>query len=228
MKILIVEDEAEIRKLVKLNLEIEGYDVSEAKDGKEAMQITQANTFDLVVLDIMLPYISGYEICTSIKTKNENTKIIILSANGEDQHKILGLKLGADDYLAKPFNLEELLLRIKNQLKNVNLNQNIKSNHQYTFGNNTIHFDSYRAETISGEIQLTAKEMEFLKLLIENENLVVTRDEILNKVWGYDVFLTTRTMDNIIVSFRKKFEFDHKEPVHFKTIRGVGYKFCKS
>lgn len=225
MRILIIEDESEIRKLVKLNLEIDGYYVDEAEDGKEGMKLLNENQYDLVVLDIMLPYISGYEICSFIKSSSAATKVIIISANGEDKDKILGLKLGADDYLSKPFNLEELLLRIKNQLKNfipAAVNVNISS-----FGSNKINFDSYTAETKDGVIQLTSKEAEFLKLLMENENSVVSRDEILNKVWGYDMFLSTRTMDNIIVGFRKKFEIDQKEPKHFITIRGVGYKFCK-
>lgn len=224
MKILVIEDESEIRKLVKLNLEIEGYDVHDAEDGKEGMKLLNENQYDLVVLDIMLPYVSGYEICSYIKSKSDTTKVIIISANGEDQDKILGLKLGADDYLSKPFNLEELLLRIKNQLKNATPSGNLTIS---TFGTNKINFISYTAETKDGIIQLTSKEAEFLKLLIENENSVVSRDEILNKVWGYDMFLSTRTMDNIIVGFRKKFEIDQKEPKHFITIRGVGYKFCK-
>lgn len=225
MKLLIIEDESEIRKLVRLNLELEGYFVEEAADGKNGMELISDNQYDLVVLDIMLPYVSGYEICSFIKSKSPSTKVMIISANGDDQDKILGLKLGADDYLSKPFNLEELLLRIKNQLKNIVStpgNENI-----YTFGNNKINFYSYTAETSFGTIQLTSKEAEFLKLLIENENSVVSRDEILSKVWGYEMFLSTRTMDNIIVGFRKKFEIDQKVPKHFITIRGVGYKFCK-
>lgn len=226
MRILLVEDEAEIRKLVQLNLEIEGYTVSIAEDGREAASTIEKENFDLVILDIMLPYISGFELCTMIRQKNLGTKIIILSANGDAEYKILGLKLGADDYLAKPFHLEELLLRVKNQLKNNNI-QASPLLHSYSFGRNTIFFDSYIAQTPNGQIQLTAKESELLKLLIENENQVVSRDEILHKVWGYDMVLSTRTMDNIIVGFRKNFEIDQKNPIHFKTIRGVGYKFCK-
>jgi two-component system alkaline phosphatase synthesis response regulator PhoP len=227
MKILLVEDEKEIQRLIKINLELDGYEVHTADNGQEAMNLINSQYYDLLVLDIMLPYISGYDICNAVKEKSKETKVIILSANGDPEFKILGLKLGADDYMAKPFHLEELLLRVKLQLKEKPLSKN-ETPVIYRFGQNEINFESYIATTKDGIINLTAKEVELLRLLIGNENSVVTRDEILSKVWGYDVVLETRTMDNMVVGFRKKFEKDSKTPIHFKTVRGVGYKFCKS
>lgn len=223
MKILLVEDESEIRKLMKFNLELDGHQVDEAIDGREAMQKFTEYSYDVIVLDLMLPFIDGLEICKKIRDVDQHTKIIIVSARDGVQDRILGLKLGADDYLTKPFDLEEFLLRVNNLGKR--LGDKPTELREFEFGTNTIQFDQYFAITANGQINLTPREAELLKCFIENKNKVITRKQILQDVWGYDVYPSTRTIDNFILSFRKYFEQNAKEPVYFHTIRGVGYKF---
>jgi two-component system alkaline phosphatase synthesis response regulator PhoP len=225
-RILLVEDEDQIRKLMKMNLEFEGYEVVTAIDGREAIDAINSQHFDLIVLDLMLPYINGLEVCEQVRLKDKNIKIIIVSAKDEVQDRITGLKLGADDYLSKPFDLEEFLLRVKNLCKRNNSGQ-VETTIEYTFGGNIIYFEDFKAKTIYGEISLTPKEAMLLKMLIEREGQVINRNQILQYVWGYDVYPSTRTIDNFILSFRKYFEENQKEPKHFFTIRGVGYKFLK-
>ena len=224
MRILLVEDEEQIRKLVKINLTLEGYEVIEATDGIKALQAIQSQHFDLILLDIMLPEINGFDICEQIRLRNSKIAIIILSAKDAAQDKIKGLKLGADDYLTKPFVLEELLLRVQNLLKRSVEEKKTELN-VFHFGTYSINFDTYAAQTTGGEVILTNKEVLLLKLLIERKNEVVSRNQILQYVWGYDVFPTTRTIDNFILNFRKYFEKDPKNPQFFHSVRGVGYKF---
>lgn len=223
MKVLLVEDESEIRALMKFNLEVDGHEVYEAPDGQKAMDWFESTTFDIIVLDLMLPFIDGLEICRRIRTVDQHTKIIIVSARDGVQDRILGLKLGADDYLSKPFHLEEFLLRVNNLTKrNYTEPEGLKV---FTFGENTVYFDEFRAQSGSREINLTPKEVALLKCLIQHKNKVIARKQILQDVWGYDIYPSTRTIDNFILSFRKYFEPNAKEPVYFHTIRGVGYKF---
>ena len=224
MRILIVEDEEQIRKLMKLNLEMEGHETFIAADGKQAIEAIDNMYFDLIVLDIMLPYVNGLEICEYVRLKDKDVKIIIVSAKDSVQDRILGLKLGADDYLSKPFDLEEFLLRVKNLGKRNSINNNTELT-VFSFGTNTIYFSDYKAITENGEIALTPKETLLLKMLIEKRNTVVERNQILHNVWGYDVYPSTRSVDNFILSFRKYFEKNQKEPMYFHTIRGIGYKF---
>ncbi len=224
MRILLVEDEDQIRKLIRLNLEMEGYEVVEASDGAKALNLIENQHFDLMVLDLMLPNISGLEVCESVRLKNKIIKIIIVSAKDNAQDRIAGLKLGADDYLPKPFELEELLLRVNN-LKKRTLSDDEVELAQFSFGSNTIFFKDYKANTANGEIELTKKETMLLKLFVEKQNQVVNRNQILQNVWGYDVYPSTRTIDNFVLAFRKYFETDQKDPKHFHTIRGIGYKF---
>ncbi len=224
MRILLVEDEDQIRKLLKINLTLEGYEVIEAVDGLQAIHAIQAQFFDLILLDIMLPEINGFDICEQVRLRNDKVAIIILSAKDTVQDKIKGLKLGADDYITKPFVLEELLLRIQNLLKRSTEEKKTEAN-TYSFGGNTVNFETYEAFTPSGPVELTNKEALLLKMLIERKNEVVSRHQILQYVWGYDIYPTTRTIDNFILNFRKYFEKDPRNPEYFHSIRGVGYKF---
>ena len=225
--ILVVEDEENLQDALKLNLELEGYEVSTASDGAEALKKVNQEYFDLIILDIMLPEIDGISVCETIRLKNTQLPILMLSARTSSADRILGLKKGADDYLTKPFNLEELLLRIHKLIrKNKKIQDKSNVEDLYTFGNNTIDFNAQQAHNSKGEqIELSLKEVMLLKLLIANKNEVVSREKILQSVWGYQVFPTTRTIDNFILNFRKYFEVDSREPRYFHSVRGVGYKF---
>jgi two-component system alkaline phosphatase synthesis response regulator PhoP len=225
-RILLVEDEENIRNVVKLNLELENYEVVTANDGKKALDLVNQQHFDLLILDIMLPEIDGFQLCERIRLSNMEVPIIFVSAKDSAIDRINGLKMGADDYLTKPFNLEELLLRV-----NILIKRSLKeSGHlieTYDFGNNNINFITFEAIGVNGQFNLTKKETMLLKLLIDRKNQVVSRQQILQNVWGYDVYPSTRTIDNFILSFRKYFETDPKNPHFFKSVRGVGYKFVE-
>ena len=225
-RILLVEDEAHLRDVIRLNLDLEGYDVTSVNNGKSALEEVEGKRFDLVLLDIMLPEIDGFKVCESIRLRNMKVPILIISAKGGSQDKIQGLKLGADDYLAKPFNLEELLLRVKNLLKRADPIGASSQVEQYQFGNNVVDFSSYQIMTSKGLKKLLSKrEIMLLRLLIDRRNSVVSREQILESVWGYDVYPSTRTIDNYILAFRKYFEENPKSPKYFISIRGIGYKF---
>ena len=224
MRILLVEDEEEIRKIIKLNLVMEGYEVVTANDGLKALELAQNQHFDLMILDVMLPEVSGFQICEQVRLRNSKVGIIIVSAKDTSEDRITGLRLGADDYLTKPFNLEELLLRVQKLLKR-SVKEEANVMETYTFGDNTINFVTYEAIGKNGPFQLTNKESMLLKLLIERQNEVVSRNQILQSVWGYDVYPSTRTIDNFILSLRKYFEEDPHKPKHFHSVRSVGYKF---
>ena len=224
--ILLVEDEVHLHDALKLNLSLEGYDVSSAFDGPVALHQIEHAHFDLIILDVMLPSLDGFSITEILRLKNNQTPILILSAKNSSANKVQGLRLGADDYMTKPFNLEELLLRVAKLIqKSAPVNLSVLSE-LYTFSNNQFDFKSLEAILYTGEkITLTKKEAMLLKLLIDNKNTVVTRERILQTVWGYNVFPNTRTIDNFILNFRKYFELDPRNPRHFISIRGVGYKF---
>jgi two-component system alkaline phosphatase synthesis response regulator PhoP len=224
MRILLVEDEKSLQETIMLNLKLEGYEVIAADDGRQAIDKYQGQHFDLILLDVMMPGLDGFQVCEQIRLTDTKTPIIFLTAKDTTQDRLQGLRLGADDYLQKPFNLEELLLRIRNVLKRT-VPQIEESLQQYSFGKYSIDFKNYIAQTNQGEINLTKKEAMLLKLLIDHKNDVVSRQEILQAVWGYDVFPSTRTIDNFILSFRKYFEKNPKDPQYFKSIRGVGYRF---
>jgi two-component system alkaline phosphatase synthesis response regulator PhoP len=225
LKILIIEDELTLQQTLKLNLELEDYIVETCGSGEHA--ISQIRTFkpDLILLDIMLPVLSGVEIYKQLKTINISTPVIFLTAKNNVQDKIEGLKLGADDYITKPFDLEELLLRIHNVLKR-NTPQKQESS-VFKFDNCEINFSTFQIINREGKTEdLSKREMALLKLLVDNVNNVVSRDEILDKLWTKDENPSSRTIDNYILNFRKLFEVNQKEPIHFQSIRGVGYKFC--
>ena len=183
--------------------------------------------FNLIILDIMLPEVDGITVCETIRLSNQEIPILMLSARNSSADRVLGLKKGADDYLTKPFNLEELLIRVNNLIKkSERLSAKQPIPEIYEFGKNKIDFKASEAYTKTGEkISLTKKELMLMKLLIENKNEVVTREKILQAVWGYNVYPTTRTIDNFILTFRKYFEADSRDPVYFHAVRGVGYKF---
>lgn len=225
--ILLVEDEENLQEALKLNLELENYEVSCASDGPEALKKVEQEYFDLIILDIMLPEIDGISVCETIRIKNIPVPILMLSAKSTSADRVMGLKKGADDYMTKPFNLEELLLRVEKLIeKNKKLQDRKSVEDEYSFGGNIINFSAQEAVNLKKEvIALSKKEVMLLKLLIENKNEVVSRERILQAVWGYQVFPTTRTIDNFILNFRKYFEKDSREPEHFHSVRSVGYKF---
>jgi two-component system alkaline phosphatase synthesis response regulator PhoP len=229
ISILLVEDEENLHEALKLNLELEDYEVTSAFDGVEALKAVEQEHFDLMILDVMLPELDGISVCETIRLQNNELPILILSAKNSSADRVIGLKKGADDYLTKPFNLEELLLRVNKLVeKSQRLSIRKPLEHTYQFGKNEIDFKGLECTTKDGEkITLTKKEIMLLKLLIENKNEVVTREKILQAVWGYNVYPTTRTIDNFILSFRKYFEEDSRNPQYFHSVRGIGYKFTE-
>ena len=227
IRILLVEDEQSLSDTIKLNLELEGYKVQAVADGKKALRAFRQERFDLIVLDVMLPEMDGFTVCESIRLENQQTPILFLTAKHSSTDRINGLKIGGDDYLTKPFNLEELLLRVQLLLKRSIASQELKTNvNAFDFDGFNINFSEMKVTTPETKtINLTKKENALLKLLIERKNEVVSREHILETVWGYDIYPSTRTIDNFIVSFRKYFESDPTNPQHFHSVRGVGYKF---
>lgn len=224
MRILLVEDEENIRSIVRLNLELESFEVVDTNNGRDAIKYFHEQHFDLLILDVMLPEMDGFQICEQVRLTNTEVPVIFLTAKDTAADRVAGLKRGADDYLTKPFNLEELLLRIKNLLKRSQKNDG-PGHEEYQFGGNSVNFSTYEATGLRASFTLTKKEAMLLKLLVDRRNEVVSRPQILQSVWGYDVYPSTRTIDNFILSFRKYFEKDPANPVYFLSVRGVGYKF---
>jgi two-component system, OmpR family, alkaline phosphatase synthesis response regulator PhoP len=222
--ILIVEDEANLANTISLNLKAEGYTALLARNGKEAKAILSSSlaAIDLVMLDVMLPDASGFELCKQIKNARTEVPVIFLTAKNQSFDKIEGLKLGADDYITKPFDLEELLLRIRNLLKRATK----PSEGMFKFKNGEVHFSTFEIVNQAGErISLSKREMGLLELLTRQANKVISRDEIIEKLWSADENPSSRTIDNYVLNFRKYFEPNPKEPIHFHSVRGVGYKF---
>lgn len=229
LSVLLVEDEENLHDALKLNLELEGYEITSAYDGNQALQKIQQEYFDLIIMDVMLPGIDGISVVESIRLQNNEVPILILSAKNTSADRVQGLKKGADDYLTKPFNLEELLLRVQKLIeKNKKMQDKDTVGDTYSFGKNMVDFRAQEIHTHGGErIQISKKEAMLLKLLIENKNEVVPREKILQAVWGYNVYPTTRTIDNFILNFRKYFEEDSRSPKYFHSVRGVGYKYTE-
>lgn len=226
-KICLIEDEESLSDLIKMNLELEGYSVDTITHGTEAfLRAFEMESFDLVILDVMLPEVSGLTICKEIR-KYSRVPILFLSAKGTTQDRIAGLKLGANDYLPKPFDLEELLLRVQVLVEGIE--ETPTTVDKITIGDFTVDFTSYLVNnTQTGEKHdLSKREIDLLKLFNSKQGLVISRDEILDTLWGNDQFPTSRTIDNYILNFRKIFEEDPKTPKYFHSIRGVGYKFVK-
>ena len=222
--ILIVEDEESLGKTLLLNLELENYNVKLTNNGKAALDLftSMQKELDLVLLDVMLPEINGFDLCAKFKTINPSVPVIFLTAKNQTSEKISGLKLGADDYITKPFELEELLLRIQNVIK-----RNVKtSSPVFKFGKCSVNFETFEIKDVKGEIStLSKREIGLLKLLTDNENKVISRDQIIENLWSEKENSSSRTIDNYILGFRKYFEMNAKEPKHFHSVRSVGYKF---
>lgn len=225
--LLLVEDEESLRETIKLNLELEGYEVTTVDNGPDVLKAVKNEYFDLIVLDIMLPEMDGITVCENIRMQNNPVPILFLSAKNSGADRIEGLKKGGDDYLTKPFNLEELLLRIEKLItKNRQILSKDPNMDTYTFANGSVDFAAQTAIDKDGnKVELSKKEMALLKLLIQHKDEVVSREHILQVVWGYNVFPNTRTIDNFILTFRKYFEENSRKPKHFHSVRGVGYKF---
>ncbi|MGY0372151.1 response regulator transcription factor [Clostridium sp. JNZ J1-5] len=223
-KILIVDDEDHIRELIKFNLEKNGYRAICAEDGVEALKLAKKELPQLILLDVMLPGMDGYDVCKEIRKDNNisNTPIIMITAKSEELDKILGLELGADDYMTKPFSVRELIARTKAVLRRTKP-QSIEK--VYKFGNIAIDFEKHEILKNDEKIDLTLKEFELVEVLIKNKGRVMTRDFLLDKVWGYEYIGETRTVDVHIRHLRKKIEDDDKNPKFIETIRGIGYRF---
>lgn len=227
--LLIVEDEESLREALKLNLELEDYEVTLAVTGPQALKAVKNEFFDLIILDIMLPEMDGLAVCETIRMQHNSVPILFLSARNTGADRVAGLKKGGDDYLTKPFNLEELLLRVEKLIsKNRKITEPQAIANIYEFNGCKIDFAAHECVDKQGNKQeLSKKEAALLKLLIEHKNEVVSREHILRVVWGYNVYPTTRTIDNFILNFRKYFEHDTRNPIHFHSVRGIGYKFIE-
>ena len=224
--IVIVEDEPLMGQLIVDNLSHEGYGTELVTDGESAIRRLSTGPCDLVILDVMLPERSGLEVLGEIRQSGNQVPVLVLSALGQDQDRIRGLSLGADDYLAKPFHLRELLLRVKALLRRSQPEVGATRETKLHVGGHVIDLETYEARTVGGEChRLTQKEAMLLRYLVGNSGKVVTRHDILDTVWGLDAEPTTRTIDNFIARFRKLFEDDPRHPKHFLTLRGVGYRF---
>jgi DNA-binding response OmpR family regulator len=222
-KILLIEDEPQMQRGVKDNLEFEGYEVDIAGDGKVGLQKLLENSYDLVLLDVMLPHMSGFDVCKKAREKGVTTPVIMLTAKGEEIDKVVGLELGADDYITKPFGLRELLARVKAVLRRAEGSTG-SSTQKMVLGSVEIDFATYNASRSGESLQMTPKEFEVLKFLWQHRNKAVSRDQLLTNVWGYDESISTRTVDNFILKLRQKIEDDPAHPKHIITMHGLGYK----
>ncbi|MEK7730046.1 MAG: response regulator transcription factor, partial [candidate division KSB1 bacterium] len=206
------------------NLAFEGYDVHVETNGETGLHYALTQPVDLILLDLMLPKLPGYEVCKALRAKGNVTPVIMLTAKGQEIDKVLGLELGADDYVTKPFSLRELLARIHAQLRRHTPNANQLAE-QFRFGEVVLDFKHYRATKAGDEVELTAKEFEILRFLISHRGATVKRADLLDKVWGLEEYPTTRTVDNHILKLRKKVERDPANPEFIITVHGIGYKF---
>ncbi len=223
-RVLVVDDEEAIVKLVAFNLQKEGFRTLAAGDGREAWEIIQQEKPDLIVLDVMLPEMDGFTLCRMLRQEKITTPILMLTARDEEIDKVLGLELGADDYLTKPFSPRELVARVKAILRRINGEKPFEDG-QLTFGGLIIYPEKYEVRSNGRLIDLTAREFELLLLLCRNAGLVMSREHILEKIWGYDYYGDTRVVDVHIRHLREKIETDPASPHYIKTVRGVGYKF---
>jgi DNA-binding response OmpR family regulator len=223
-RILVIEDDRAILRGLVDNLKYESYEVLSATDGTEGYAMVREQKPDLVILDLMLPGMSGYELCRKMRQKGDVTPILMLTARGEEMDRVLGLDLGADDYVTKPFSVPELMARVRALLRRVQAPHADALPDELRFDDVVIDFKRFEARKGDTTLKLSRKEFGVLRLLAARMGLVVTRDELLNEVWGYDQYPTTRTVDNHIASLRAKLEDDPAEPRHLLTMHGVGYK----
>ncbi len=221
-KILIVEDDTDLANGLELNLRKEGFKVLKAATGEDALKIALHDSPDLIILDIMLPGISGLDVCRELRNKSIGIPIIMLTAKGEELDRVVGLELGADDYVTKPFGLRELMARVRVCLRRQPPQVEMP---KYRFGQVEIDFEKYRATVRNKPLELTQKEFELIRCLIRNRDTVLSRDRLLDEVWGYESYPTTRTVDTHILKLRKKLEDDPANPKYILSIYGGGYKF---
>ena len=223
-KVLIVEDEPDMLLGLRDNCEYEGYEVVVASDGESGIQQTLQTRPDIILLDVMLPKLSGLDVCRHLRKKGIETPIIMLTARGQEMDKVIGLEVGADDYVTKPFGVKELLARVRAHLRRTNSANSIR---EYRFDDIELNFRTYEATKSGKAVELSPREFDTLKYLIVHEGEVVTRDQLLENVWGYNAFPLTRTVDNHIAKLRHKLELSPSDPRHILTIHRVGYKFVR-
>jgi len=221
-KILIVEDNVIMANGLELNLKKEGYKILKAATGEDALKIVLHDCPDLIILDIMLPGISGLDVCKELRNRSIGTPIIMLTAKSEELDRVVGLELGADDYMTKPFGLRELLARVRVCLRRQPARADMP---QYRFGDVEIDFEKYKATVRNKPLEMTQKEFELIRCLIRNRDTVLSRDRLLDEVWGYETYPTTRTVDTHIFKLRKKLEEDPANPKYILSVYGGGYKF---
>ena len=223
-KILVVEDDRKMQLGLKDNLEVEGYTVEIAMDGAGGLKKILGNTYDLVILDVMLPGLSGFDVLRKCREQGNAVPVIMLTAKGEEVDKVLGLELGADDYITKPFSLRELLARVKAVLRRHEGSPVAGARAPLAIGNVRVDVQAYIATRDGKPLEMTPKEIEVLRFLWEHRNQAVSRDQLLTNVWGYDDSVSTRTVDNFILKLRQKIEVDPSRPRHIITMHGTGYK----
>jgi len=221
--VLIVEDDETMLKGLRDAFEHNGYIVLAANDGESGMQIAESNEPDIIILDVMLPRTDGFDVCRTLRKRGVITPIIMLTARAEEIDKVVGLEIGADDYVTKPFSTRELLARVKAHLRRTT--EKILSLEHYEFGNVTLDFAAFKTFKNKKQIDLTSTEYSLIKVLIKHRNEVVPREKILNEVWGYDSYPSSRTVDNHILNLRQKLEDNPQKPEYIHTIHGLGYKF---
>ncbi|MTI82998.1 MAG: response regulator transcription factor [Firmicutes bacterium] len=226
-KILVVDDEKSIVRLVTFNLEKEGFKTLKAYEGEEALQLTREEKPDLILLDIMLPRVDGLEVCRRIRQENIPVAVIMVTAKDEEIDTVLGLELGADDYITKPFSPRELLARVKAVLRRTNTKSESVSHESINIGDLVIDSSRYEVNVKNQPVELTPKEFELLDFLARNMGRVMTRDVLLNQLWGYTYAGDTRIVDVHVSHLREKIEENPKRPAYIKTVRGVGYKFTE-
>ena len=222
-KILVVEDDPAHLLALEDNLKFAGYEVSTARSGREALQLLRQEEFHLIVLDIMLPYVSGFEVCKRLRESGNETPIIMLTARTQEQDRIQGLDLGADDYITKPFSINELLARVRAVLRR--FEHQARMLERFSFGDMEFDFKKYEARKGGVELEISSREFQILKILITHEGEVVSRDMLIGEIWGYDDFPTQRTIDTHVARLRQKLEDDPAQPEHILTVYGAGYKF---
>jgi two-component system, OmpR family, alkaline phosphatase synthesis response regulator PhoP len=229
--VLVVEDDPHLAAGVMENLRAEGYEVTSAGTGEQALEWLATHGCALIVLDVMLPGVDGFGVCRSLRERGDSTPVLFLTARGDPADRVRGLEAGGDDYLAKPFHLQEFLLRVRAIVRRWEWYRSASATAATAvlrFGGNEVDFRAFRARSWNGEAQeLTEKEAMILKVLAEHRGEIVSREDLLERVWGYDVFPSTRTVDNFILRLRKRFEKDPANPRHFLTVWGVGYRFLK-
>lgn len=220
--IAVIDDDESVKSSLVMNLELEGFKVVSAPDGEEGVKLVVEHKPDLIILDVMMPKKDGLQVCRELRNQGISTALILLTARSAEVDKVLGLELGADDYLAKPFGMRELIARIKALLRRTQATQDVD---HIQFDNIAVDFKAYKAERSQEPLELSAREYRLLRYLVAKKGAVVTRDELLDEVWGYNSYPSTRTVDNHIARLRQKIEDNVDSPRHILTVHGVGYKF---